>query len=216
MTTKRVILFATVLLLLSSTAAMAQPDKPWKSIFGNFAVGYTIPQGDAGDILDSGWNLLGGVTYRPQEWPMGVWGELSWQENDIKRSILNQIDSSGGDMEMWSLTGGGMWATQNQGPVDFGISFGTGWYHRRLRLTEPGVGWQPGFCGWYWCQPGGWYPTNVTTGSDTQDKIGGNLGLTLSFNLPNDSQIYVEVKYHYVDTDPGPTEYLPINLGYRW
>jgi len=213
---KRVVLVVLVFLLLSSTAAMAQPDKPWKSIFGNFALGYVTPVNDTADIIDPGWSLAGGVTYRPQEWPLGVWGEVSYQQEDIRRDRLNEIGSSGGDMSIWSITGGGMWGTRSQGPVDFYLNAGIGWYHRRLRITEPGVGWRPGGCGWYWCVPGGWVPVTIVTGSDTQDVIGGNAGIGLSFNLPNDSQIYLEVKYHYAKTDPAATEYIPVLLGYRW
>ena len=49
-----------------------------------------------------------------------------------------------------------------------------------------------------------------------KDKIGGNAGVGLTFALANDSQIYVEVKYHRMESTPQSTSWVPVTVGYRW
>jgi hypothetical protein len=52
--------------------------------------------------------------------------------------------------------------------------------------------------------------------SDTQNKLGYSLGLGLSFTLKNDSEIYLDLRYQRMDTDPEATEWIPVYIGYRW
>ena len=42
-----------------------------------------------------------------------------------------------------------------------------------------------------------------------------NSGVGVTFELPSSSQIYIEAKYHWINTKE-TTQYLPIVIGYRW
>ena len=52
--------------------------------------------------------------------------------------------------------------------------------------------------------------------SDSSWDFGGNIGIGLAFALKNESQIYIEAKYQYADTQNKGTEWVPIQVGYRW
>jgi hypothetical protein len=56
----------------------------------------------------------------------------------------------------------------------------------------------------------------VVTDSRTENVIGGNLGIGLTFTLGNDSQIFLEARYQYADTEILTTEWVPVSIGYRW
>jgi opacity protein-like surface antigen len=216
MSIKRLSLFLVVTLLLSASAAMAQPDKPWKSWFGQFQLGYAMPEGDAGDVFDDGWTISGAAIYRPETWPIGVIMELGYTQFDIQNDVLSALDVQGGDMDIWSVTGGGIWSTKGKGLVNFYVEGQVGWNRVSAKLTVPSVGWIPPSCWWYWCFPGGLVPADAIVDSRTDNVIGGNLGIGLTFTLGNDSQIYVEARYNYADTDPSAVEWIPVSVGYRW
>jgi hypothetical protein len=121
-------------------------------------------------------------------------------------------------MDIFSITGGGIWSTSTEGSVDFYVAAGLGWYRLDVQLRDPAVALVPPGCSpwWYWCHPGGAIPVEEIVGSETQNKIGGNAGVGLTFALANDSQIYVEVKYHRMESDPVSTSWVPVTVGYRW
>jgi len=51
---------------------------------------------------------------------------------------------------------------------------------------------------------------------DSTTEFGWNGGIGLSFNVGStDSQLYLEAKYHSVETTTSAT-YVPITVGYRW
>lgn len=215
-------LLSAVVALACAPAALAQPDKPWKSWFPHVAVQYTLPQGEAGDALDDGWGLAGGVTYKPEGWKIGIPIELGFTENDIDRGFLESFvdgpppDGLAGDAQLWNLTGGVMWQTNTAGPVDFYLNANLGAYYTDVEVRVPaGVAWVPGYCGWYWCVPGGVVPVDAVQ-SDSSWDFGGNLGIGLAFALNDGSQIYIEAKYQYADTPNESTTWVPIQVGYRW
>jgi hypothetical protein len=174
-----------------------------------------LPQGDAGDALDDGWNASGAAIYKPEAWPVGIIMELGYQQFDLSQEVIDAFESSGGDADIWTVTGGGIWSTKSQGKVDFYLQAQVGWYRTEAKLTEPGVAVVPPIC-YYWCYPGGVVGVDVVTDSKSENVFGGNLGIGLNFNLGNDSQIYLEARYQYADTEYSATEWVPISIGYRW
>ena len=218
MSIKRISALCVVLLLVSGSLALAQPDKPWKSWTGNVAIGYSMTQGDASDFFDNGWNFTGGATYKPETWPVGVFVEGAFNRFDAKNNLTEALGVGSGDMDIFSITGGGIWSTKTQGRVDFYVSAGAGWYRRSIELRNPTTAYFPPTCNpwWYWCTPGGLIPAEEIVGSDTQNKVGANGGIGLTFALANDSQIYLEVKYHWMDTKEEATTWVPVTVGYRW
>ena len=202
--------------LVLAPAAMAQPKKDWKSWYGDVSVAYSSPEGAAGDAVDSGWNLSGGAIYRPTDWPVGLWTELGYNNFDIKGSILDQLGVNNGDVDIWSLTGGAIWSTQSSKPVNFYLEAGIGWYLIDVTVTNPGVGFVPPICGWWWCLPGGAVPVDVIVGSESTIRFGYDAGIGITFAVGDGSQIYLEAKYHWAQTTNETTEYVPIAIGFRW
>jgi len=213
-----------VLLLAVTTSFAGRPDKSWKSWFGHFSGGYTLAQGDFGDFVDDDWTLAGGATYWPENWPVGLDLELAWNEFDANPQVLQQINDvlppqssqiTGGNSEIWSVTADFLWSP-GEGSVSVYVAGGVGAYYVRTQLGSPGTIIYPPVCGWYWCYPGGAFAGTVVKASDSSTYVGGNLGIGLNFELSMGSQIYIEAKYHYIDSDPRETTYVPIMVGYRW
>ena len=42
-----------------------------------------MAQGDLGNVLEDGWNIAGGATYKPSEWPLGIVMELGYNDSVI-------------------------------------------------------------------------------------------------------------------------------------
>jgi opacity protein-like surface antigen len=217
--------FICVALLLVSTSSFAgRPDKSWKSWFGHFSGGYTVAQGDFGDYVDDDWTLAGGATYWPESWPIGIDLELAWNEFDANSGVIQAINEglppqsaqiSGGSVEDWSVTADFIWSPDT-GSVSPYIAGGIGAYYLQAELTSPGVIYYPPICGWWWCVPGGAVPGSIVQSSESSWNVGVNLGIGINFELGMGSQVYIEAKYHYVDSDPQEVTYVPIMIGYRW
>ena len=62
---------------------------------------------------------------------------------------------------------------------------------------------------------GGCTPGSVITDSVSSTEFGYNLGAAITFELENDWLIYLEAKYHWVDTKVS-AKFMPISIGYRW
>jgi len=217
--------FICVALVLAGTSSFAgRPDKSWKKWFGHFSGGYSLAQGDFGDFVDDNWTLAGGATYWPETWPVGIDLELAWNDFDANSGVIQDINDqlppgsdeiTGGSVEIWSVTADFIWSPDT-GSVSPYIAGGIGAYRLEAEVTSPGVVLYPPICGWWWCLPGGAAPGTIVQGSETQTKAGVNLGIGLSWELTMGSQVYLEAKYHYIDSDPRETTYVPIVIGYRW
>ena len=83
----RIVPVCLLVVLLAATSAVAQPDKPWKRIYPHISGGIVLPQSDAGDALDSGWNLSGGVTIKKQNWPVAFVVNLGYNDTEINISL---------------------------------------------------------------------------------------------------------------------------------
>jgi opacity protein-like surface antigen len=215
MTMKRLILVAALAAIIPAATADAQFEKDWKEWYGHVFGGYSMPQGDMSDVAKEGWTLGGGFAYYPNDWLVGLTGEIAWSDHGIQREILDAFESSGGDVTIWSLTGGVVWSPRLDGSFGFTLSAGVGPYRTEGRLTEPGVVCGP-VCPPYswWCFPG-CGPGTIVTDRATSTDIGYNLGIGFSFEVGLGSEIYFEAKYHRIETDVA-AEYIPINIGYRW
>ena len=221
MSWKRVLPVLMLAVLVSATSAMAQPDKPWKWIFGHFYGGVSLPQAQAGDSLSDGWSFGGGVTLKKENWPVAFVADLAYNDLPIKQDALWVTDDEGdtakvadsGSFDVWSLTGDLMWQPKTKGAVGFYLQGGVGAYYVSGSLSNSV--WVPGWtCGFYWCAPGYW-PADAIVGSTSSWEWGYNAGVGVTFNLNSDSQIFLQLTYHWIQTDP-TGEYVPIVIGYRW
>jgi opacity protein-like surface antigen len=203
--------------LMTTSAGAGRPDKSWKSWFGHFAGGYTSVIGDASNVVENGWNLNGGATYWPEAWPVGLDLELGYNDLGFTNQALQGLESvDSTTFTAWSMTTDVMWGPKPGGTVNVYMMGGVGVYRVNAQLGQ--TTWLPGWvCDpwYYWCYPG-LVPGTEIFYDETQTKFGYNFGAGITFQVGLGSQIYVEAKWHRVETDPESLDYIPIVVGYRW
>ena len=203
-------------LLFLPTTAEAQFDKGWKDWYGHFAAGWVDISGDAANVLQDGFNVSGGATYKPEEWPIGIIFEGGYNSFDMTSEARDFFEASGGDGSIFSATAGAIWSPKLRGSVGFAVSAGVGGYYIDASLTEPGYVCGPvcpPYWGWwcYWgCTPG-----NVVTDSASSFEFGFNIGALVAYELDSGSSIYLEFKWHQVQTE-FTTQYMPVTIGFRF
>lgn len=214
---RRVVLVGIVLVFgLTAVGAEAQGRRVWKEWYGHFQGAWVTPMGDAGDVAEDGWALEGGATFVPDGGPLGFWGSFGFMDMDLSREVLDAFESSGGDISVWQLTTGVAYTFELSSSVDIGVSAGVGGYNVEARLTEPGRVCGPICDPWYWwlCVPG-CVPGTIVTDSESTTKFGYNLGVEIAFDVGVTTQIYVQARYHVINTKV-ETELLPIAIGVRF
>ena len=214
-----------VALLLACTSSFAgRPDKGPKSWFGHLSGGYSLAQSDFGEFVDDDWTFAGGATYWPDTWAIGLDFELAYNDFSLPSQVIQDINDqlpplsdelTGGGVEIWTLTTNFLWSP-GSGRVSPYVTGGVGVYWLDVSLTSPGVLYYPPICGYWWCVPGGVAPGTVVRASESSTNAGVNLGVGLNWELMSGSQVYLEVKYHYIDSDPQETTYVPVVIGFRW
>jgi len=207
---------AAMFFCMMAVDAEAQGRRVWKEWYGHFQGGWSMPMGDASDVAKDGWTLEGGATYRPDGGALGLWGSLGFMDHDMTREVLEYFESSGGDLTVWYLTTGVSYEFELSPSFGIGVSAGIGGYNVEGRLIEPGRICGPICDPWYWwiCVPG-CVPGDVVTDSESTTKFGYNVGVEFAFDVGVTTQVYVQAKYHVINTKES-TELLPISIGVRF
>lgn len=217
---------------LGSTTAWGggRPEDTSRNWFGDVSAGYGYLQGDSNDILDNDWVLSGGAMFWPSGSKVGVDINVSWGRFDFSDDALRAINTAialdplnsgsvdGGDVETWQLTVNAVWGLRESSGGGLYLTGGIGAYDLKGTLTNTGIVYYPPFCDpwyWWWCVPGGFGTGSVPVASDSTTELGFNFGLGYSFDMA-DGQLFVEAKYHRIDTDTEDLEYIPITIGFRW
>ena len=204
-----------VLGVLAVAAAMPAQAQDKKEVQGYIAGGYVMPEGQAGDYLNGGWNISGGAIFRPRpEKPFGVRVDLGYSSMDANSSAVDLGNQAGyrvtdGYMSMGNLTAEFMWEFGK--PDKFGgyLAVGGGGYRRYAALT---ANVPTGYCDPYW---GCWYGTStVSKVDDSLIKWGWSVAAGATFAVGN-GQLYLEARYHWMMSSPS-TQYFPILIGYRF
>ena len=199
--------------------AMADDGGP---IQGYIAGGYSQVLGDAGDYLNGGWNLSGGMIWSPSpEKPFGLRFDLGFNTWDATTSAIQSIPGNtgnalidGGYANMWSLTGDALWRFGKPDHIGGYIGLGIGGYRRYAALTNDVL--VPGYiCDPYWgyCYTAAVEGTN-TVAHDTLTKFGYNASLGMTFPVGN-GEMYIEARYHYIPNTQIDA-YVPVLIGYRF
>ena len=212
---KAVLLTALVAAVLASPAR-AQPvrDRTWTF---HIAAGYAVGYGVVDDYFDGGLSIEGGATWMPRRGHFGVWMQGAYAGLDVNDDTLKLIGVRDGDMRIWSVGTGGIWASRTKSVVNVYLAAGGGYYHREIDLVNPDVETVPGWCSdwWGYCQPGSVVLVEDYVGKDRTNEFGYIAKVGLTFTLKNQSQIYVDLSYNNIGT-PVETEFIPLTVGYRW
>ncbi len=214
---RRILFPVVVVVLVVAGPASAQSGKDW---WGNFAITYTEPMGDTADHVDGDYGFTGGFEWKPSASQFGLLTELSW--NDFDAPSLWAEDAEGNDVlleghaEVWALTLSGTWHAPTEGKVGFYAVAGLGAYRRNVEVTTPA-----GYDWIYWCDPWWgycWYEpvaVDAVLYDESTTKVGYNLGIGTTFKVGYSTELYLEARYHWVDT-PEATEFIPIAFGIRF
>jgi opacity protein-like surface antigen len=205
--------------LLGVAPAEAQFEKDWKSWYGQVGVGYALPQGDAGDVIEDDLWWTGGVSFYPERWPVGIMLELGYSDHDIRSDALEPIQPPDtridGDVAVWSLTANAVWSPRLGDSAGFYAVGGVGAYRLEGTLSQPGTYSGVGCDPWLWWCSSGMVPGDLVAADESTTEFGINLGVGVTFEVGLSSEVYLELRYHRIDT-PEATELLPFIIGYRW
>jgi len=223
----RAVFIAASLLALSASAGSAQDRK----IHFNIGGGPTFNAGDLGEHFGMGWGPAIGITFESPSQRIGFQFEYAYRWFDIKDDApffgATAFSANHTTHQLaFNLVGNLSPAGSAVRPY---IVAGPGMYYRSVEITEyvgNGVICDPY---WYVC---GTYPIEAVIGSRGGWDFGFNLGGGVGFGIGDDSEFFVEMRYHYVygpeitsaDQLPEPAPesgsangtYYPLTFGFRF
>lgn len=214
-----------VLLLGAGVPAMAQgyyygpgPDRPLHFYVDG---GYSVMTGQTSNYLDNGWNVGGGVQWRPAPGPFSLRGDVSYSRSDATNQLLDegsvenqtQIDHGWGDLVTFDLDG--VFDIPVGGGVKAYLMAGGGGAYRRISLTQT-EGFGGYYCdGWSGFCHGGFFPGDVLVQRDSTTRWEWNAGAGINFPLYGGQSWFIEARYTQMQT-PVPTSYIPVRVGFRF
>jgi opacity protein-like surface antigen len=214
------LLLSVALLALAPASAMAQ-DRPWHVNFGG---GPTFLTGDIADKFGTGWGPAIGVTVNATP-KVGFQFEYAYRWFDVQDNLPINATKFSANHQTHQLDFN---LVANLTPTGSAarvyIVAGPGAYYRKVEITEyvgNGVICDPY---WYVC---GTYPIDAVIGSRGGWDFGFNVGGGVGFRLGEESEFYVESRYHYVagpdvkspsGAQGGSTSasYIPLTFGFRF
>jgi opacity protein-like surface antigen len=184
--------------------------------------GYAATTGQTSDYLQGGWNIAGGLTFRPDPAsPFSLRADLSVSRFNATNNLLNigaeqnqtQIDDGWADVVSLDVDGV---LDMPLGPRARGyVMAGVGGAYRRIDLTQT-VGFGGYFCDtWYGYCGVGVVDGDVLVQREETTRFAWNAGLGVEFPLYNGQSWFVEARYYRMET-PQPTEFIPIRIGFRF
>ena len=183
----------------------------------HFMGGLNQPVGDTNDILQSGWNVGGGVTFHQPRSPLALRIDIDYASNNATNALINQGSQStglritGGWADTWSATANLEYRVPFTPGVYGYLVGGGGAYYTRISLTQYGYG--------YVCDP--WWGFCYFASGDfvvaehDVTKFGWNAGAGVGFRLANGSTLFVEARYNQIQM-PQKFEYVPVLVGLRF
>ena len=183
--------------------------------------GFTATTGQTSNYLDNGWNIGGGLQWRPQPGPFSLRLDLSYNRNNATNQLLSEgsvadqtrIDDGWSDIFTFDLDG--VFDIPIVPGVKAYLMAGGGGAYRRISLTQTAR-----FAGYYcddwggWCEQG-FYPGDVLVDRTKTTRFAWNAGVGLDFALYNNQSWFIEARYTQMET-PVPTSFVPIRVGYRF
>lgn len=184
--------------------------------------GAAFPMSSSASLLNTGWTLGGGVSYKRSPQSHFSWLlDLSYADFNATYQLIDlgqqkvQYSIDGGTGDVWSLTAKSKYTVQLTSRASGYALLGMGAYKESLKLTESAL------VGHVVCDWWGYCYTVVTDGdivvaSRSVTKFGWNVGLGLEFPQRNGrSAWFVETGFHSVQGQHS-VQYLPLQIGYRF
>lgn len=188
--------------------------------------GFSAPQGQMGNNVDTGWNftLRGGYktsTQAGSDLPaagLALDLDFNYNRRDLNRTALNRFGEPGGHTSIWSLSFTPVLRGSPQGHVSPYVLAGPGLYYRNLSLTRPALV-NTVVCDYFF---GICFPATVgvdqVVASETTYKMGVDGGGGIEFRL-GESHVgaFGEARYSRMFTTHGPDlSFVPVTFGLCW
>jgi opacity protein-like surface antigen len=207
-------MFLTAGVAAASTAEAQEPTIHWHAM-----AGYSEPVGTTSNVLQGGYLVGGGFSVAPsRDSPLDFRFDVSYSAHNATNDLLNANQQTT-NLEIDNGTGSFLTATGNveyHVPIAYGVRAygiaGIGAYRARLEFTQA-VPFGDYFCDPFsgFCEAG----SDAVVASRSVTKFGWNAGVGIEFALPYGQSWFIEARYHRISTDT-PTEYVPIEVGYRF
>jgi hypothetical protein len=207
----RLVLGMTVV-LCALVSAQAQD---YSKFMFNVGGGIGWPQGDLGNFVNSGANVVVGGGYNFSK-NFGLDTEFMWHDLPINSATKNLLATPGASARQYAWTFNPVVHFPIAGKFGAYVIGGIGWYHRSGETTTPGVGvvCDPYWSWWYGCSLG---EVDFVTGSRSQDSFGENIGGGLTLRLGDSrAKFYTEIRYHHASYNNVSSDLLPLTFGFRW
>lgn len=203
-----------LLLSVLTVSFSAQLHAEWGWFAAKAGAGLTMPVGSVERRVNKGYNLNGGVGANLGPY-FSILGEYHFHDMGLSDNFLRQNSIPDGNVYIQSFTVNPVLRMGGDRVVSPYITGGYGYYRRNVQFTQPSVSTFTAFDPWW----GVFYPaaaqTNLVLASQTVNKGGWNAGAGLDFKLGR-AKLFVEARYHRMETKPVPTTIVPITAGFRW
>jgi opacity protein-like surface antigen len=175
--------------------------------------GASITTGQTSDDFDTGWTIGTGLLVRPDPTqPLALRFEVNYARSEATGQFIAANEAATGmPIDHGSLqTVTGFIGPQLEAPLSPWMRVyatgGVGFGYQRVELTQNGF-----FCDAFFCGPGFGHYVN----SNDTTHFAWNAGAGMSFALPGGQSWFIEARYERIQTQ-GPTELVPIRIGFRF
>jgi opacity protein-like surface antigen len=188
----------------------------WGWLAGKAGAGYTQPVGGINARLKGGYNFNGGLGVNLGPY-LTMMGEYTFMDSGLTDDFKARNSIPGGSVRVHAVTLSPVVRFGGDRRVSPYITGGFGWYRRTVELTQPTTQlttiFDPFWGAFYPAQ----VPVNQILASYSVNKGGWNAGAGLDFKFGDSrAKMFVEGRYHYVQTRSVATELVPITVGVRW
>lgn len=192
-----------ILLLITCAPAFSQWRRFGQSGLqptGYFGIGGSTAVNPLGRVLDTGWNINGGVGVT--QGYFGVMGDALFTSFGVNNDALLRAGARRGTQRFWAFTVDPIVHVNPRGPADFYIIGGAGLYGTWLGLRTP-------------AGPASRFDL---VQSETTHRFGVNGGAGFSFRVDRFSRVklFVEARYHHMFLHDQGLSFIPVSFGVRF
>jgi opacity protein-like surface antigen len=178
--------------------------------------GFSFPTGQLGNRVQTGFSLVasGGPRFNPR-FSVGLDFAIHYFNlNNFLGTPVNQVNSLGSMVRMWSLTVNPTYQFWKEENVSSYVTGGYGIYNRDLQLPTASGVLAVGACDAFWnvCAVN----SQASAISDDLNTYKGGFNVGGGVNFGSHTKFFVEARYHHMFTTHSPTELIPLTVGVRW
>lgn len=190
-------LVAGVALVLAAAPAAAQMTSAERTIRFGAMTGVSLPMGDFGDAVNTGWHLTGFVDWRPVNFPTAFRGEIGYHAFGSSEFRFEDTRAES-KASMIPIVANVVYVLPSQSTTRFHLMGGLGLY-----ITN-------------WDVEGSIPEFGSFGGSDSETDFGINLGGGVSFPLGQRIDVVVEARFHSAFTEGENSNFIPLSIGLRF